>query len=97
MTTDTPHQKIRLILTDVLETLNNLAQKYEQVYHDQQLRALDRKQSLSYAISTKKYDMLIEASEITSYKLNYIYSIIDLINDSPWFSVKHKLHSGTKS
>ena len=97
MTTNIPHQEIRLILTDTLDTLNNLAQKYEQVYHDQQLKALERKETLSYAISTKKYDMLIEASEITSYKLNYIYSTIDLINDSPWFNVKHKSHSGTKT
>jgi hypothetical protein len=97
MTTNIPHQEIRLILTDTLDTLNNLAQKYEQVYHDQQLKALERKETLSYAISTKKYDMLIEASEITSYKLNYIYSTIDLINDSPWFNAKHKSHSGTKT
>ena len=97
MTTNIPHQEIRLILTDTLDTLNNLAQKYEQIYHDQQLKALERKETLSYAISTKKYDMLIEASEITSYKLNYIYSTIDLINDSPWFNAKHKSHSGTKT
>ena len=92
MTGHIPHTDIKLALTDTVGTLNNLASKYETIYQDQMTTALDYSEKQNIKKSGKFY----EQSEITSYKLNYIYWLIDYINDSPWFNLKHKLHSGTK-
>lgn len=86
-----PHGEIRLILTDTILLLNNLAQKYESVYEKQNTKALNHETNKNYS---KMADFL-EQSEITSYKLNNIYYVLDLINNSPWLNRKHKLHSGT--
>ena len=90
--TDIPHTDIKLVLIDTIFTLNNLAQKYERIYETQSLNALNN----SLNNTNVEQGDLLEESEITSYKLNYIYWLIDLINDSPWFNNKHKCHSGTK-
>lgn len=90
--TDIPHTEIRLTLTGAISTLNNLASKYETIYQDQLTTALNKTQNENYGTSGD----IFEESEITSYKLNNIYWLIDLINDSPWFNRKHKLHSGAK-
>lgn len=92
MSEHVPHTDIKLVLTDTIFTLNNLAQKYERIYETQSLNALNN----SLNNTNVEQGDLLEESEITSYKLNYIYWLIDLINDSPWFNNKHKCHSGTK-
>lgn len=93
MTEPIPHDEIKLTLSGAIDTLNHLASKYETIYQDQMTTALDYSQKQNI----NKSDRLYEQSEITSYKLNYIYWVIDLINDSPWFNSKHKLRSGGKT
>ena len=93
MTEPIPHDEIKLTLSDAIDTLNHLASKYETIYQNQMTTALDYSEKQNLNKSVKFY----EESEITSYKLNYIYWVADLINDSPWFNSKHKLRSGAKT
>ena len=41
MSEHVPHTDIKLVLTDTIFTLNNLAQKYERIYETQSLNALN--------------------------------------------------------
>ncbi len=93
VTRTVPHSEICNILSDAIDLLQHLAQKYESIYESQQATLLNSSYLNSADISGDSFD----ESEGTSYKLNNIYHLIDLINDSPWRNPKHKLHSGNFS
>ena len=88
-----PHSEICTILGDAIDLLEHLAQKYETIYEQQQTTLLNNSDFNNIKLSDESFD----ESEVTSYKLNNIYYLIDLINDSPWRNPKHKLHSGNFS